>query len=172
MRIGVLCLLLAVCGCRKSQEKAPPAEVEVEGDKVSVRTDEGTITVERSGTRGRVETKDGGRFETDNKVPEGFPLPIMKGATVIQGIRSSQPGQPESLLVNLQVAESAEVAAAFYEKALADKGLKTTRTEQKSSEGTVIALVSEGDDVRASAIANRRSNEDKTSVMLSWNAKK
>jgi hypothetical protein len=176
MRILLAIMLLFVGGCRKSAEKTttktPGGTVEVEGDKVTVQTKDGKATMESDKGSTKIQTKDGTMTMSENKVPEGFPLPIMKGAKVEQGLHMTPADGQEFFQVGIKLAAPPKDIAEFYEKALKDKGLDVSRSETTTGDGVMIMLTGKSDAADGSVMVMKDSKAEKATATISWSPKK
>ena len=131
--------LALVCGCEQAEEKATEAasggqvQVQSDGDKMVIRTEEGEAVIDREGGKMVVTTPEGetatvtmgqdaARFEGKDgtltigggKVPDGFPLPVMPGAQVVQSAHSKKPeGGGDSFQVTMTTKSKLADAAGF-----------------------------------------------------------
>ncbi len=176
MRTLLVVGLLVAGGCRKSEEKTtvktPEGTVHVEGDKVTVQTDQGRATIETKKDVTRIQTNEGTVTIGENKVPDGFPLPVMRGARIEQGSHMAPADGRETFQLTIRVPGPARPVAEFYEKALKDKGLKVTRTEQTNDEIQMVMLAGESGAVEAMAVVQKEAKAADTTAMISWNVRK
>lgn len=160
---GLLMLGLTGCGvtdrlaekaAEKAVEKATGVKVEDKGDTVTVTTKDGD-QVTLSGQEG--------------KLPEGFPLPLIKGATV---------GSGSKITTNNKVGFTAEITytgthkdtADFYEKALKDLGIKVERTDVTSDGETTVMLIGSSDKHDAWVMLNGKGDKGGT-IAVMWGDK-
>jgi len=197
-RIGWLMVgcLTVVCGCEKAEEKAIEAasggqvQVESDGDKMVIRTEEGEAVIDREGGKmvvttpegetatvtmgqdaARFEGKDGTLTIGSGEVPEGFPLPVMPGAQVVQSAHSKKPdGGGESFQVTLTTTSKLADAATFYKKALEDKGLSVERRDMQMAQAAQTHLMGKSGKTRAMVMIGRAADAEMTTVSIHWTA--
>jgi hypothetical protein len=159
MRYVCAFLLVVVCGCGKSAEEkahekaveiASGGKVNVHGDKVTIKTDEGTYS---SG---------------ENEVPKGFPLKVYAGTKVATGAHSKPAKGGEAFHIQGTVAAPIEKVADFYESQLKDKGLKVEKTEFKTGEMQQVVLSGKADKTEAVVTIMKEADEKDTTTMLTW----
>ena len=130
------------------------------------------IKVDNKGETVTVTNKDGEKLTLsgqDGKLPEGFPLPLMKGAAV---------GSATKMSTNDKVAYSVEITYTiphkevgdFYEQALKDLGIKVERTDVTSDDDVTIMLVGSSDKHEAWIMVNGQ-GEKGGSVTVMWGDK-
>ncbi|HUW84601.1 MAG TPA: hypothetical protein VMZ31_17605 [Phycisphaerae bacterium] len=197
-RIGWLVVgcLTVVCGCKKAEEKAIEAasggqvQVQSDGDKMVIRTEEGeavidrevgkmvvttpegdTATVTMGQDAARFEGKDGTLTIGRGEVPEGFPLPVMPGAQVVQSAHNKPESGGEMFQVTLTTKSKLADAATFYKKALEDKGLSVERQDMQMGEAAQTHLIGQSGQKRAMVMVGRAADADMTTVSIHWTAK-
>lgn len=176
----VICAVLLVIsiGCGKDSEKTTiktpdgTATVEKNGDKMVVNGADGTkTTVEKNGQKMKVVTKDGQFTVGDSKLPEGFPLSLSPGSNIKQSNHMTPNDGDEVFQVNAEVAGEPKDVAAFYEKALAGKGLKVERMESSSDKGSHVMLAGRGDKTEASIMVMKEAGAANCNVVVTWSKK-
>lgn len=180
MRWLAALLLLCVVGCDKAAEKvsekavetATGTKVDKSGEKVTVKTKEGTLTYQADDKSAEFKGPEGSLKMAEGEVPKGFPLPVYKGAKVLQGVTHERPDEGKMYQVTLQTPDAVGKIADFYAKALKDKGIEAERRELKSDEMAMVALTSESDKLQVTVTATRQAKDDKATVSLAWHAKK
>jgi hypothetical protein len=189
--------LTIVCGCKKAEEKAIEAasggqvQVQSDGDKMVIRTEEGEAVIDREGGKMVVTTpkgetttvtmgQDAARFEGKDEtltigsgdVPEGFPLPVMPGAQVVQSAHSKKPeGGGEMFQVTLTTKSKLADAATFYRKALEDKGLSVERQDMQMGQAAQTHLIGQSGQKRAMVMVGRAADAEITTVSIHWTTK-
>jgi hypothetical protein len=176
MRVLLAAMLLLVVGCGKSDEKktvkTPGGSVTVEGDKVTVQTDKGKATIESKGGTTEIRTNEGTMTVGEGKVPDGFPLPVMRGAKVENSAHMAPPDGKEVFTLNAKIPAAFKDVADFYEKALKDKGLKVSRTEQASDDSQMVMLIGESETADGSVMVSKEAKADQPTAVISWSLKK
>jgi hypothetical protein len=186
--------LVLVCGCKKAEEKAIEAasggqvQVESDGGKMVIRTEEGEAVIDREGGKMVVTTPEGetatvtmgqdtAHFEGKDgtftigggKVPEGFPLPVMPGAQVVQSAHSKKPeGGGESFQVTMTTASKLADAATFYKKALEGKGLSVERRDMQMGQAAQTHLMGKSGKTRAVVMIGRAADAEMTTMSINW----
>lgn len=157
--LASLALVVAV-GCKKAVESAEGAAIAAasggsatltKDGNIEVKTDKGTAKIELSGDKGFATVTgtgaDGAKFNAafgaSAKAPDGFPLPMMDGISVVQGAVSDKDGK-KSYAVMGTTAKPAKDVAAFYEPELKKAGLTVTRSETNLGGVVMLALSGEG----------------------------
>lgn len=158
---AALALALVVpTGCKKAIESAEGAAIAAaSGGKakltadgnIEVKTNEGTAKIELSGEKGVATitgqnadgTKFNAAFGAAAKVPDGFPLPVMDGISVVQGVVGDKDGK-KSYAVMGTVAKPAKEVADFYDSAMKKAGLTVTRSEANLGGMVMLSLAGEG----------------------------
>lgn len=176
MRTQLAILLLIVVGCEKSTESTtvPTSDgsMVVEDGKLTLKTEEGTATIETSGNQARIRSGDTTMTLGENAVPEGFPLAVMPGAKVEHGSHMAPSGRPEVFQVGLSTSADVEQIATFYEAALQDQQLSVTRSEQSGPSGRMIMLMGESDTAEATTMIVRDTGQEQVDITISWRATK
>lgn len=176
MRILLATMLLLVVGCGKSDEKTtvktPDGSVTVEGEKMTVQTDKGKTTIETGKGTTRIQSKEGTVTLGENTIPDGFPLSLMRGAKVEHGTHMTPPDGREIFQVGAKIPAATKEVADFYEKALKDKGLKVSRTEQTNDETQMVMLVGESETVEASVMVAKEAKADQPTATITWSVRK
>jgi len=158
MRILILLMiaLLGLSGCKKSNEKTTiknaDGTVEVDGDEVKIKTKDGSATINTS------------------KVPDGFPIPMYKGAKVENSTHISDPNGQEIFQLSITTLDTVKQVTEFYEKVFKEKEISTTRTEQSDGENQMIMLFGSSEKLDVSAMVSSDQDSDQTSATISWNA--
>ena len=189
--------LVLVCGCKKAEEKAIEAasggqvQVQSDGDKMVIRTEEGQAVIDREGGKMVVTTPEGetatvtmeqdaAHFEGKDgtftigggKVPDGFPLPVMPGAQVVQSAHSKKPeGGGESFQVTMTTTSKLTDATTFYKKALEDKGLSVERRDMQMGQAAQTHLIGQSGEKRAMIMIGRAADADTTTMSIHWTTK-
>jgi hypothetical protein len=176
MRILLAILLLMVIGCERSSSEqttidTPEGTITMEDGKVTVQTRQDTATIEASDGQARIQTGEGTMTFGGNKVPQGFPLEVMPGSKVEHSSHVTPAGRPGVFQVSLSVAAPVEQIADFYEKALRDKELSVTRSQQTVDGNTMVMLIGESPSADATAMILHDADAEQPTVMISWNAK-
>ncbi|OGQ24568.1 MAG: hypothetical protein A2138_16390 [Deltaproteobacteria bacterium RBG_16_71_12] len=152
--------LIVPTGCKKAIESAEGAAIAAaSGGKakltadgnIEVKTDEGTAKIELSGDKGVATitgqnadgTKFNAAFGADAKVPDGFPLPVMDGIKVMQGVVGDKNGK-KSYAIMGTIAKPAKEVADFYDAAMKKAGLTVTRSEANLGGMVMLSLSGEG----------------------------
>lgn len=147
--IGVLVLTLALglVGCKSIEDKigeevgeqivgaATGSDVEVEGDNVTIETDEGAVTV-------------GG---SDTELPDGFPedFPLYDDYE-LDGASSMTGGGSATYYVNMYTNDSPDEVYEWYKTELADKGWNISGDSKYSdSSGTSAMITADKGDMEA-----------------------
>jgi len=174
-------LLLACTACESAKEKAleaaTGAKVDMKGNTITVKDKDGktvTAVMGEEGGKGVAHITDGeGNSATfGGEVPRDFPLPIFEGATVGMAAKSDKGDEGTAYSVTLMIEKKSPTdVAAFYEKALNDKGLKVTKSSMNMGDKTMVQLAGKSDTVKAAVVVNP-GDDDGSAVMLSWTAKK
>ncbi|MBI5509897.1 MAG: hypothetical protein HY903_14165 [Deltaproteobacteria bacterium] len=194
MRLSIVLALLAFSGCKcmgeKLLETATGGQVKLDGTSLTIKNDKGeTVTFAGEGKDGKgtlvvtndkgetatfqgddkgvkIESKDGIAEFGTGKIPEGFPLPVIEGATVASGTHNKTP-KGDGYTLMLSVAKDPVAVADFYEKALKGKGLKVERVQNPMMAGMVV-LNGKKDKLSASCTAMREAPDKPTSVIIGW----
>jgi len=195
----ILALVGAVSACDKlgeiAIEKATGVEVDKDGKKVTIQTEEGKVTMTTDGTgktartvvttedgektavmnaednKIKITTEDGTLTLGEQKVPDDFPLPVIAHDKVMTSAHATKAGKDTYSLM-LQTKKAPGEVADFYQKALEGKGVKVKRMEHKMNDDVMINLGGEGDKVNAGVNVMRKGGEALTQVMIHWNPKK
>ena len=185
--------LVVICGCEKAEEKTIEAasggqvQVESDGDRMVIRTEEGEAVIDRDGGKMVVTTPEGetatvtmgqdaARFEGKDgtftigggKVPDGFPLPVMPGAQVVQSAHSTKPEGGESFQVAMTTTSKLADAATFYKKAMEDEGLSVERRDMQMGQAAQAHLMGKSGTTRAVVIIGSAADAETTTVSISW----
>jgi hypothetical protein len=176
MRTLLAILLLMVIGCERSSTdqttiETPEGTITMEDGKVTVQTKEDKATIVASEGQARIQTDEGTMTFGGNKVPQGFPLAVMPGSKVEHSSHVTPAGRPEAYQVSLSVAAPVDQIADFYEKALRDKELSVTRSQQTVEGNTMVMLIGESQSADATAMILHDAGAEQPTVMISWNAK-
>jgi len=160
MRVWLVLAMCVVVGCRKSD------------DAVVVKTPDGTATIDADNETTRIQTKDGTMTFGGGEVPEGFPLSLMPQSQVEHSAHMTQPDGSEVFQVTSTVAGEVKAVADYYEKALKEKGVAVTRTDQSYDGSKSVMLLGESDDAEVNALVLKESGETQTSATITWNVRK
>ncbi len=173
--ITALVAMTLLVGCRKAEETATgqAAGTGSKGtsEKMTIQTEEGTVTVEQGGGRTTITGADGstGTIVTgETEVPKGFPLALMPKSVIQQSAHVSPADQPEAFHLETTVAASVADVAAFYEKELKSKGLTVQRIETQGEDSNQIILSGQSDETQGVAVIERKSEDKLTRVNLNW----
>lgn len=173
--------LVSSTACQKAADAAAEAaieaasggEVQLEGNKIKIKGEDGEAVVDIGGdpNNARIQiTGDNGAatLTTGGDIPKGFPLGIVAGGKVVSALSSTQAGKT-AYQVSLTAPGDVTAAAAFYEKELKGKGLTVERSEITADGTRLIALT--GRSATVEAVVSAQSNgEDDAVVTLSWSA--
>jgi len=128
---GVLVTLIAGTGCasimqrgaKEAVERGTGVKVDEDGNKVRVKTNEGTVEAESS----------------KEKVPSGFPsqFPIYEGATVKNSSKVTSP-QGTVFTVTWEVSDAADQVADFYKDKLPANGYTITNTVESGGQVSMV----------------------------------
>lgn len=149
-------VLSAGLGCSKAADTAQGAALAAASGgaasmtsdgKIEIKTPDGTAKIDVAGDKGVATitgtnadgTKMAAAFGAGAKVPDGFPLAIMDGLTIAQGVVSEKDGK-KTYAVMAQTAKPAKAVAEFYEPELKKAGLTVTRADSNMGGMVVIAL--------------------------------
>ncbi len=141
--LALLAMVLSGCGLAekaadKVAEKAAEKAVEA-ATGVKVESDKNSVTVKG---------KDGEQVtfsnSEDGKIPEGFPLPVYRGAKVLSGSDVKSEGKT-LWVVELQVKGDVTDVADFYEKAFQERGFEISRTDTDTDGEKMSLLMGESD---------------------------
>jgi len=194
MRFLLVLLLVVAFGCDRASEKAAEiasgGKVKIDGDKVTIQTEDGTATIDRKGDKTVVVTEDGkkatitsdgdvaqiktkeGTFTTGkNEVPKGFPLKVLPGSKVVHAAHSKPASGDETFQVMTSSPAAVAKVGAFYEKALKDKGLEVKRSEMKLPQGQQWVLHGKADKIEAMVMVARQKGKNETTATVVWRAK-
>jgi hypothetical protein len=158
MRAALVMALVLLGGCGKSDDKAtieiPDGTVEFEAGRIDMTTSEGRVVM------------------GSTEMPEGCPIVLMDGATIVNSTHMSQPDG--NVLFQLQVTTAAPLkdVAAFYEKMFNDQGVEVSRSEQADAENQIIMLTGAAEGVDASAMIMRERGATETNATITWSGKK
>lgn len=180
MRILLVIALLLVGGCRKSADKAavdtPEGTVQVDGDKVTVRTKDGQSSIETSGGKTVIKSAGEGKEGTvvvgENKAPEGFPLPVMSGARIEHSTHIAKADSPEVYQLSMKIAAPIAAVTEFYAKAFKDKGLKVEQSQTTGEESSQAIVAGEGTKIEASVVVVKEAKAKETTVAIYWSIRK
>ncbi|MBD0381435.1 hypothetical protein [Paenibacillus sedimenti] len=169
-RFGVLSILLLATtgmasGCGVSEKVAERTAEKLIEQSTGVKVD-------KEGEAITVTSKDGQQLQISGeakKLPDGFPLPSHPDAKIESSMTSTENGA-KSFIVALTSSKPIKDLAAFYEKALQDKGIKPERTDL-NDEGAdslnSVFLNGKSDKLEATVqIVKDESNEGKESYMI------
>ncbi len=133
-----------------------------DGEKATVKSQGGTVTM----------TTDRGTFTSGSgRLPEGFPLPQIDGARIQQSAHmtpSAGQDDPEVYHATMTVDLPPAEAAAFYEKALKDKGFEVSRMDSQSGDEALISLSGTADSIDAAVVVTREASAPETTVSVHW----
>ncbi|MFH0792591.1 MAG: hypothetical protein V2A74_01010 [bacterium] len=175
-------LVLTLLGCGGSDDKSSytvktdEGTMKVSGDEKSMTitgTEDGKKVNMKMTTEGdtmKIETSEGTFTTGENKVPDGFPLPVPDGAKITYSahMAPSDASKQEAFSIQYQIATSPEELAKTYEKAFKDKDMKVNRIEQKSDQNQMLALTGGSDKANASVNINKATGGDTTEVIVTW----
>lgn len=186
---AVICGLALSAGCDKSKksedpeagtpvEKTPveapasqPAAPRVtsNGASTTVTTPDGRVTVDTKKGITRFTGADGTTVvQNETKAPEGFPLPIPKGATFDSTTHQKKPDGGEVFLVTVKTAENFDDLVALYEKALSEKGLTPERTDLNQSQQRHTLVSAQNDTLEVVVQILHKEGDADTTAVLSW----
>ncbi len=169
-------LLVCMIGCEKASEKAVETatgtEITKNGKDVTVKTKDGTVEVKAGDKTTEIKGPEGSLKMAEGQVPQGFPLPIYKDASVINGVVHEDADKGKMYQVLLRSPDPVADIAAFYTKAVTDKGLEAKPTQLKNPDMEMTMLQAETDKVQANINITRQTKEDSTAVSLAWHVKK
>ncbi|MBN2360245.1 MAG: hypothetical protein JXR83_12405 [Deltaproteobacteria bacterium] len=176
-------------------ETATGVEIDQQGKQVTVKTKEGTVTATQTGgpggTQSMVITNEKGdkvvvsgsekqaRIESDKgvieyggnaKVPEGFPLSVIGGATVLGNAHHTSEGK-ESYMLMLQLDKPPLAVADHYASELTSKGFKIQRTQMNANGQDLATVTARKDKIQAQVTAIADGQKPKTQVTLAWEAR-
>jgi len=162
MRAALVMVLVLLSGCGKSSES--------ESEKATFETPDGTVEFDE----GRIDvTTSEGRFVMGSTaMPEGCPIVLMDGATIVNSTHMSQPDGNELFQLHVTTAAPLKDVAAFYEKMFKDLGVEVTRSEQADAETQIIMLTGAAEGIDASAMIMRERGSTETNATITWNGKK
>ncbi|NLX21095.1 MAG: hypothetical protein GXY55_05395 [Phycisphaerae bacterium] len=173
--VTVLVVITLLVGCRKTEETATgqAAGTDSKGtsEKMTIQTEEGTVTVEQGGGRTTITGADGSTgtiTASETEVPKGFPLALMPKSVIQQSTHISPADQPEAFHLETTVAASVADAAAFYEKELKSKGLTVQRVATQGEDRNEVILSGQSDETQGVAVIERNSEDKLTRVSLNW----
>lgn len=161
MRILLIVMLIFISSCKKSDEKTtikhPDGTVEMDGDQVSMKTKDGSFTMNSS------------------KIPDGFPIPVFKGAEIENSTHITDPNGLEIFQLSITTPQSVKEVTEFYEKIFKDKGVKFTRNEQTDGDSRMVMIFGNSDKLDVTAMISEELDDDQdermTSATISWNPK-
>lgn len=182
--IALALALSANAACSKAIDTAEAAAVAAASGgkarmtadgKLEVKTDEGTAKIDMSGGKGIAtitgENADGTKFNAAfgvaAKAPDGFPLPIIGGMTVMQGAVQDQAGK-KTYMVMGQVDKPAKAVADFYEPELKKAGLKVTRTDSNLGGMVITMLEGEGGGHKLSVAVQEAAGKSTVTMGGDW----
>jgi hypothetical protein len=175
MRIVLAIALLLTVGCRRSEDqttiKTPEGVITMEDGQMTIKTEQGTTSIQTGADQTRIQTSDGTLAFGQNALPEGFPLAVMPGSKVEHSSHMKRPGRPEAFQVNLSTPGNVEQIAGFYEKALTEKNLSVSRTEQSANDTRMIMLIGESDAANGTVMIIQDPGDEGPKVMISWSMK-
>jgi hypothetical protein len=175
MRILFVLLLVVVWGCEKSAEKAAEVasggQVKIDGDTVTIRTEEGEATLETKGETAQLKTKDGTFTAGQNTLPKGFPLPLFAGSKVQQTGHHKPADGNEMYQATASVSAPIEKVTSFYEKTLKDKGLKVDRNEMTMGKNQHVILKGESETVEAAVMVMKTAEVQGLTTTVTWQVK-
>jgi len=163
-------------------------------ESTTIQTDKGTVTVETDGDTTTITgadgrkatmkseggtvtmTTDGGTFASGSgRLPEGFPLPQIEGARIQQSAHMTPAAgrdDPEVYHATMTVDMPPAEAAAFYEKALKDKGFEVSRMDSQSGDDALISLSGSADAIDAAVVVTRETSASETTVSVNWSIRR
>lgn len=163
-------LLLALAGCglaEKAVEKATEKAVEKAVEQATgVKVDEQNNSVTITGQDGKELTI---KSSEDGKVPEGFPLPIMKGGKLNTSAEMTSDGK-KGWTAEMEFTAGPKEVADFYEQAVKERGMKVTRTDTNSEGSVDIVLMGESD-TQTAFITVSKYEDEATILTVMWGDK-
>ena len=194
MRTYAALLLLCFSGCKcmgeKLLETATGGQVKVDGNNLTVKNEKGeTVTFSGEGKDGKgtlvvknekgetatltgddkgvkIQSKDGSAEFGTGKVPDGFPLPVIDGATVASGAHNkTAKGDAYTLMATIN--KDSVAIADFYEKELKAKGFKVERVQNPMVTGMVV-VNGKKPKLTASCTIMRESPDKPASLIIGW----
>jgi len=200
MRWLTLLALIALAGCNwicgkvaeTVVEKATGVEVDQSGNKLTIKTKEGTVTTTQTGGQGgaattvitnekgekvvmtgddkklRVEGEKGVvEYGGDAKVPEGFPLTVMAGASVLGNAHHKGEGK-ENFMLMLQSDQAPIAVADYYAAEFTGKGFKVERVQTSANGQSMASVSGRKDKINAAVTAMTDGAQAKTQVTVAW----
>ncbi|MFH1810606.1 MAG: hypothetical protein ABIJ09_17825 [Pseudomonadota bacterium] len=200
MRWFTLLLVAMLGGCNwmcgklaeTAMEKAAGVEVDRNGDQITIKTKEGSVTTTQTAGPGggattvitnekgekvvmasdenkvRIEGDKGVlEYGADGKVPDGFPLSVVGGATVMGNAHNKADGR-ESYMVSLQTDKTPIAIADHYATELTGKDFKIERSQMSANGQTVATVSASKDGTSAQITAMTMEGQPKTQVTLMW----
>ena len=194
MRIFATLLLICFSGCKcmgeKLLETATGGQVKVDGNSLTIKNEKGeTATFSGEGKDGKgtlvvknekgetstvvsddkglkVQSKDGTAEFGTGKIPDGFPLPLIDGATVQSGIHNKT-AKGDSFTLMASVTKDTAAIADFYAKELKTKGFKVEKVQNPAMANMVIVNGKKAK-LSANCTVMRETPEKPASLMISW----
>ncbi len=109
--------------------------------------------------------------EETQKLPEGFPLPVMSGLRVNSTIATSS-GDFSGNQVELFGSVAPEKVAEFYESEFNKRGLKVSKTTMSTEKGQEVLVLGESEKVTAGIVAVMDEKSGGSRVVVSWSERK
>jgi len=140
LAVGLFALVLAVSACGSKEitlkgENGETTKIRTDGNKTTVKTDSGTVSVNASGDdkSGKIEWKDDKgntattEYTEEGKIPAGFPsdLKVLANSKVTGAVKSEDNGN-RSYIVSMEIKSDLKKAKADYEGMFKQAGYKVT----------------------------------------------
>jgi hypothetical protein len=167
------CLITSCGAC----DKAPKSKQTANANKASPNPAPDKAGASAKPAKAQMETttfkNEQGTFNMGQKIPDGFPLEVVDGATVLQGMNIDTAKQGKNFVVSLHAEKtSVEDATAFYKKQLEGKGL-TVETMDTNAAGTKITVLSgRKDGVEAGVQVMKQKGKDGAMITVSYRTSK
>lgn len=155
-------------------EKATGISVDEKAGTVTFKSKEGEFKISDKGeeTVIAIKGKDGEEVRiggSDKKLPEGFPLRLVDGATIASSMSMGK-GKNESFVVALEApARSHDRIAEFYERELQAKGVEVERARFELDGSVTISLTGTAEGGVSTSVSVWADGEgSKTTATISW----